>query len=50
MEKAQSLGHTAVAVGWDGAARAVITVADQVKPTSREAIDQLKGSACARSC
>ncbi|MEU5994393.1 heavy metal translocating P-type ATPase [Spirillospora sp. NPDC047418] len=42
MEKAQSLGHTAVAVGWDGAARAVITVADQVKPTSREAIDQLK--------
>ncbi|NVI89604.1 cation-translocating P-type ATPase [Actinomadura sp. BRA 177] len=43
MEKAQSLGHTAVAVGWDGAARAVITVADQVKPTSREAIDQLKG-------
>jgi Cu+-exporting ATPase len=42
MEKAQALGHTAVAVGWDGAARAVITVADQVKPTSREAIDQLK--------
>ncbi|GAA1841020.1 heavy metal translocating P-type ATPase [Actinomadura bangladeshensis] len=42
MEKAQALGHTAVAVGWDGEARAVITVADQVKPTSREAIDQLK--------
>lgn len=42
MEKAQALGHTAVAVGWDGAARAVITVADKVKPTSREAIDQLK--------
>ncbi|WP_433475668.1 heavy metal translocating P-type ATPase [Spirillospora sp. CA-142024] len=41
MEKAQALGHTAVAVGWDGEARAVITVADQVKPTSREAIAQL---------
>ncbi|NKZ04920.1 heavy metal translocating P-type ATPase [Actinomadura latina] len=42
MAEAQSLGRTAVAVGWDGAARAVITVADQVKPTSREAITQLK--------
>ncbi|MFB4304812.1 heavy metal translocating P-type ATPase [Actinomadura sp. GTD37] len=43
MDEAQSLGHTAVAVGWDGEARAVVTVADQVKPTSREAIDQLTG-------
>ncbi|WUH99465.1 heavy metal translocating P-type ATPase [Spirillospora sp. NBC_00431] len=42
MEEAQALGRTAVAVGWDGEARAVVTVADQVKPTSREAIDQLK--------
>ncbi|MFI6514605.1 heavy metal translocating P-type ATPase [Spirillospora sp. NPDC050679] len=42
MSEAQALGHTAVAVGWDGAARAVITVADQVKPTSAEAISQLK--------
>ncbi|WP_067799539.1 heavy metal translocating P-type ATPase [Actinomadura formosensis] len=42
MEKAQALGHTAVAVGWDGEARAVLTVADQVKPTSREAIGQLR--------
>jgi Cu+-exporting ATPase len=41
MAEAQALGRTAVAVGWDGAARAVITVADQVKPTSREAIQQL---------
>ncbi|WP_021595907.1 heavy metal translocating P-type ATPase [Actinomadura welshii] len=41
MEKAQSLGHTAVAVGWDGEARAVVTVADQVKPTSREAVERL---------
>ncbi|MES9540727.1 heavy metal translocating P-type ATPase [Actinomadura sp. NPDC000600] len=43
MEKAQALGHTAVAVGWDGEARAVVTVADQVKPTSREAIERLRG-------
>ncbi|GAA2617168.1 heavy metal translocating P-type ATPase [Actinomadura fulvescens] len=42
MTTAQALGHTAVAVGWDGAARAVITVADQVKPTSAEAIGQFK--------
>jgi P-type Cu+ transporter len=42
MEKAQALGRTAVAVGWDGEARAVITVADQVKPTSAEAIGQLR--------
>ncbi|MFG1998107.1 heavy metal translocating P-type ATPase [Spirillospora sp. NPDC048911] len=41
MDEAQALGHTAVAVGWDGSARAVITVADQVKPTSAEAIGQL---------
>ncbi|MFG1853339.1 heavy metal translocating P-type ATPase [Actinomadura geliboluensis] len=41
MAEAQALGRTAVAVGWDGAARAVVTVADQVKPTSREAIEQL---------
>ncbi|GAA2108627.1 heavy metal translocating P-type ATPase [Actinomadura alba] len=42
MAAAQQRGHTAVAVGWDGAARAVITVADQVKPTSAEAITQLR--------
>ncbi|WP_242910835.1 heavy metal translocating P-type ATPase [Actinomadura terrae] len=42
MESAQSLGRTAVAVGWDGEARAVITVADQVKPTSAEAIERLR--------
>ncbi|TDC56166.1 copper-translocating P-type ATPase [Actinomadura sp. KC345] len=42
MEKAQALGHTAVAVGWDGEARAVLTVADQVKPSSAEAIAQLR--------
>jgi Cu+-exporting ATPase len=42
MTAAQAKGHTAVAVGWDGAARAVVTVADQVKPTSAEAIARFK--------
>ncbi|MEU3271986.1 heavy metal translocating P-type ATPase [Saccharomonospora sp. NPDC006951] len=35
-------GRTVVAVGWDGAARAVLVVADTVKPTSAEAIGQLR--------
>ncbi|WP_067134844.1 heavy metal translocating P-type ATPase [Microtetraspora malaysiensis] len=39
---AQAAGRTAVAVGWDGAARAVLVVADTVKATSAEAIGQLR--------
>jgi Cu+-exporting ATPase len=39
---AQSRGRTAVAVGWDGAARAVLVVADTVKPTSAEAVARLR--------
>ncbi|GAA1005719.1 hypothetical protein Aple_100870 [Acrocarpospora pleiomorpha] len=39
---AQAAGRTAVAVGWDGKARAVITVADTVKPTSAEAVSNLR--------
>jgi Cu+-exporting ATPase len=42
-EDAESLGRTAVAVGWDGEARAVLVVADTVKPTSAEAIRRLRG-------
>ncbi len=41
LEEAQALGHTAVVGGWDGRARAVLAVADTVKPTSREAVGQL---------
>jgi Cu+-exporting ATPase len=41
-EHAEAEGSTAVAVGWDGQARAVLVVADTVKPTSVEAIAQLK--------
>ncbi|MEU7859132.1 heavy metal translocating P-type ATPase [Nonomuraea sp. NPDC049141] len=39
----QAAGRTAVAVGWDGQARAVLVVADVIKPTSKEAIGQLRG-------
>ncbi|MGN6415434.1 heavy metal translocating P-type ATPase [Flexivirga sp.] len=39
---AQDRGQTAVAVGWDGRARAVLVVADRVKDTSAEAIAQLR--------
>ncbi|MQA62845.1 MAG: heavy metal translocating P-type ATPase [Actinophytocola sp.] len=39
---AEGEGKTAIAVGWDGAARAVLVVADAIKPTSAEAIQQFK--------
>jgi Cu+-exporting ATPase len=42
MGAAESEGKTAVAVGWDGKARAVLVVADAVKATSAEAIAQLR--------
>ncbi|MGI8937629.1 MAG: heavy metal translocating P-type ATPase [Iamia sp.] len=39
---AEAQGRTAVVAGWDGQARAVLVVADTVKPTSAEAITQLR--------
>ena len=39
---AEADGKTAVAVGWDGKARGVLVIADTVKPTSEEAIGQLR--------
>jgi Cu+-exporting ATPase len=42
MEQAQSQGRTAVAVGWDGAARGVLVVADALKPTSAEAVERFR--------
>ncbi|NEY33222.1 heavy metal translocating P-type ATPase [Streptomyces sp. PRKS01-65] len=41
-EKAEREGRTAVVVGWDGAARGVVAVADAVKETSAEAVRELR--------
>jgi Cu+-exporting ATPase len=41
-DAAEADGRTAVMAGWDGAARAVLVVADTVKPTSAEAIAQFR--------
>jgi Cu+-exporting ATPase len=41
-QQAESAGRTAVLVAWDGAARAVLVVADTVKPTSAQAIRELR--------
>ena len=38
---AEAAGKTAVAVGWDGRARAILVVADTIKDTSAEAISEL---------
>ncbi|GGC13067.1 heavy metal translocating P-type ATPase [Cellulomonas carbonis] len=42
LDEAEEAGRTAVVVGWDGSARAVIVVADMIKPTSAEAISQIR--------
>ncbi|UOE18636.1 copper-translocating P-type ATPase [Thermobifida halotolerans] len=39
---AEAEGKTAVAVAWDGRVRAVLAVADAVKPTSAEAVRRLR--------
>jgi P-type Cu+ transporter len=39
---AEATGRTAVLVAWDGTARGVLAVADAVKPTSAEAVRQLR--------
>ncbi|WP_054686740.1 heavy metal translocating P-type ATPase [Microbacterium sp. No. 7] len=41
--RAEGEGKTVVAVGWDGAARGILVVADTVKPTSAQAIAELRG-------
>ena len=39
---AQAAGRTVVLAGWDGAVRGLLLVADTVKPTSAEAVRQLR--------
>ncbi|MDK1345580.1 heavy metal translocating P-type ATPase [Streptomyces sp. 378] len=41
--EAEAAGRTAIAVAWDGEARAVLEVADAVRETSPEAIERLRG-------
>nr|WP_269811391.1 heavy metal translocating P-type ATPase [Kineosporia rhizophila] len=40
--RAEAEGKTVVTVGWDGRARGILVVADTLKPTSAEAVRQLK--------
>ena len=40
--EAAELGQTAIAVGWDGAVRGILIVADAVKPGARQAVDGLR--------
>jgi len=42
LDEAEGAGRTAVVVGWGGSARAVLVVADTLKPTSAEAVTQLR--------
>ncbi|MFP5253533.1 MAG: heavy metal translocating P-type ATPase, partial [Actinomycetes bacterium] len=39
---AEEKGRTAVTVGWDGAVRGVLVVADTIKPTSAQAVAELR--------
>ena len=41
---AETAGHTAIAVGWDGAARGILAVADTVRDSSVEAIAALRAA------
>jgi Cu+-exporting ATPase len=41
-EAAEAAGHTAVLAGWDGEAKAVLVIADTVKPTSAGAVAALR--------
>ncbi len=38
----EASGRTAIAVGWDGQARAMLVVSDTVKPTSAQAVAELR--------
>jgi len=40
--EAEAAGRTVIAVGWDGTARGLLIVADTVKPTSAQAISELR--------
>jgi Cu+-exporting ATPase len=41
-DQAEQAGQTATFVAWDGAVRGTLVVADTIKPTSREAVEELR--------
>ena len=41
-DEAETLGQTAILAGWDGQLRALLVVADALKPTSAEAVTRLR--------
>jgi Cu+-exporting ATPase len=41
-ERADRVGRTVIAVGWDGRARGLLVVADAVRPTSAEAVAEFR--------
>jgi Cu+-exporting ATPase len=43
VEDAYADGATAIEVGWDERTTAIVVLADAVKPTSRQAVEELKG-------
>jgi Cu+-exporting ATPase len=42
VDAARAAGRTAVVAGWDGRARGMLAVADQLKPGARAAVDRLR--------
>jgi Cu+-exporting ATPase len=42
VDVAEQQGRTVIAVGWDGTARGVVIVSDTIKPTSAQAVAELK--------
>jgi P-type Cu+ transporter len=42
VDAARAAGRTAVVAGWDGRARGMLAVADQVKPRARAAVERLR--------
>ena len=42
VETAEALGRTAIVIGWDGQAHGMLAVADSLKPTSAEAVNDLR--------
>ena len=42
VDAAEQQGRTVIAAGWDGAARGVVVVSDAIKPTSSQAVTELR--------